>query len=110
MSELPLPPWKEPYRVDRWYCLDIEIHDAEGRLVRSGRVSWDIHVQSSPFSIDICYHDHHGLGLYCWPQFRVLSAAQDFVERLMRMSPEDAQKIHGGHWKGAIINSKGERE
>lgn len=99
--------WLEPRNVDEFVWLDCEIRDG-AHLRRCGCVSW---ARENPdlYSINITYEDERGLGLYCWPLYRVLSEAQDFVEQLMGMSSTEAKKIHGKNWicpkcKGRLDN------
>lgn len=82
--------------------MEIQVFDTEGCLVREGKVSWNAD-GTGYYDASITYQDHHGLGLYCWPAFRILSDAQNFVEQLMRMSPEDAMGIHGKQWPNVVL-------
>ncbi len=91
--------WQQPRPVDRWYWMDIEVYQ-NGVLQRYGRVSWP--KAGGLYSVSITYQSEHGLGLYCWPSFRALSDAQDFVERLMRMPSSEAMKLHGTEWPNVV--------
>lgn len=93
--------WQEPRIVDEWYWMDIEVYQ-DGQLLRYGRVSW-LKNGKGHYDISITYQSEHGLGLYCWPSFRVLSDAQDFVERLMNMTSAEAMKLHGKQWPGVVL-------
>lgn len=93
--------WLEPRTVDEFVWLDCEVRDGP-RLVLAGRVSW-ARVRPTVYDVSITYEAENGLGLYCWPSFRVLSDAQDFVEKLMRMSSADARTIHGTQWPNVIL-------
>lgn len=92
--------WGEPRRVDAWWWMDVEWKN-EGRLIRGGRVSWAAD-GSGYYQISMDYAKE-GCGLYCWPSFRSLSDAQEFVERLMGMSLERAREIHGTQWPGVVL-------
>lgn len=91
--------WQEPRPVDRWCWMDIEVYE-NGNLLRYGRVSWP--KTGGVYDVSITYQSEHGLGLYCWPSFRALSDAQEFVEKLMDMPSSEAIKIHGLQWPGVI--------
>ncbi len=92
--------WQEPRPVDIWYWMDIEVYE-NGQLLRYGRVSWP--KAGGVYDVSITYQSERGLGLYCWPSFRVLSDAQDFVEKLLDMTSADAMKIHGTQWPGVVL-------
>jgi len=92
--------WQEPRIVDQWYWMDIEVWK-NGALLRYGRVSWL--KTGGLYDVSITYQSERGLGLYCWPAFRVLSDAQDFVEKLMGMSSTEARAIHGTQWPGVVL-------
>jgi hypothetical protein len=92
--------WGEPQRVEQWFWMDVEFMEGE-RMIRYGRVSWNAD-GTGYYSVSITYQQE-GIGLYCWPSFRVLSDAQDFVERLMGMSVEQAKAIHGQQWPGVVL-------
>lgn len=93
--------WLEPRTVDEWVWLDCEVRDGT-RMVRYGRVSW-ARVNPNLYDVSITYEAENGLGLYCWPAFRVLSDAQDFVEKLVGMSSTEARKIHGTQWPNVVL-------
>jgi hypothetical protein len=93
--------WLEPRNVDEFVWLYCELRDGT-RMVRYGTVSWQ-RVNPGLYSVSITYQSEHGLGLYCWPKFRALSDAQDFVEQLMGMSSTEAKKIHGTQWPNVIL-------
>lgn len=92
--------WQEPRPVDQWYWMDIEAWQ-NGQLLRYGRVSWP--KTGGVYDVSITYQSERGLGLYCWPSFRVLSDAQDFVEKLMGMTSQEARVIHGTQWPGVVL-------
>jgi hypothetical protein len=92
--------WKDPRRVDVWWWMDVEITDGAD-MVRYGRVSWN-QDGTGYYDVSISY-EREGVGLHCWPDFRALSDAQEFVERLMCMSLEEAQAIHGQQWPGVVL-------
>jgi hypothetical protein len=92
--------WQQPRPVDEWIWMDTELYQ-NGVLQRYGRVSWP--KTGGLYSVSITYQSEHGLGLYCWPSFRALSDAQDFVERLMAMSSAEAMKLHGTQWPGVVL-------
>lgn len=92
--------WKQPRRVDVWWWMDVEIMDG-GDLVRGGRISWR-QDGVGPYGVSISY-EREGVGLHCWPAFHVLSDAQEFVERLMRMPLDQARAIHGTQWPGVVL-------
>lgn len=92
--------WQEPRPVDRWWMMDLPIYE-NGHLLRYGRVSWG--KDGGLYSPSITIQDAHGLGLYCWPSFRALSDAQEFVEALMLMSIEALQALHGTEWPGVVL-------
>lgn len=92
--------WSEPRRVDIWWWMDVAIYD-DGDLVRGGRVAWR-QDGLGYYDIDMDYA-REGYGLPCWPSFRVLSEAQEFVERLMCLPLEEAQAIHGQQWPGVVL-------
>lgn len=92
--------WNEPRRVDVWWWMDIEVWDGDS-IVRYGRVSWN-QDGTGYFDVSITY-ESEGLGLHCWPDFRVLSDAQDFVEQLMAMPSAEARKIHGQQWPNVVL-------
>lgn len=89
--------WGEPRRVDEWFWLDLNEWDG-ARLLRCGRVSWNAD-GTGAFEVSITVESHNGLGLYCWPAFRALSDAQDFVETLMPLSVMELYKRHGKGWQ-----------
>ena len=93
--------WNEPRPVDESVWLDCEVWDGP-RIVRCGRVMW---TRANPTVYDVCitYESENGLGLYCWPRFRVLSDAQDYVEKLMSMTSTEARKIHGTQWPDVVL-------
>lgn len=92
--------WGEPRRVDEWWWMDVEFK-AGDRLIRGGRVSWAADGTGyHKISMD---YAKEGVGLYCWPAFRVLADAQEFVEQLMLMSLEQAREIHGQQWPGVVL-------
>lgn len=93
--------WQEPRIVDQWYWMAIEVWDGE-RILRAGNVSWQ-RATGGPYKVSITYENERGLGLYCWPAFRALSDAQDFVEKLMGMASAEAMKIHGTEWPNVVI-------
>lgn len=92
--------WKEPRTVDEFVWLDCEIRKG-GTIFRVGRVSW---ARENPdlYDVSITYEAERGLGLYCWPKFRVLSEAQAFIESLMQMPSSEAMQIHGKEWPNGI--------
>jgi hypothetical protein len=92
--------WGEPRRVDEWWWMDVEFKEGE-TLIRGGRVSW-LQDGSGYYTISMDYAKE-GCGLYCWPSFRALADAQEFVERLMGMSLEQAKLIHGTQWPGVVL-------
>lgn len=93
--------WQEPRPVDRWFWMDLPIYE-NGRLLREGRVSWNKN-GTGYYRPRITIQNAHGLGLYCWPSFRALSDAQEFVERLMEMSVDALRAIHGTQWPGVVL-------
>ena len=93
--------WKEPYPIDEFVWMDVETYEA-GQLARVGRVSW-MRDGSGHYKVRITIENQNGLGLYCWPAFRVLSEAQTFVERLMGMSVEALMAEHGTQWPGVVL-------
>lgn len=92
--------WQDPRPVDQWYWMDIEVWQ-NGQLLRYGRVSWL--KSGGVYDVSMTYQSERGLGLYCWPSFRALSDAQDFVEKLMNMSSAEAMKTHGTQWPGVVL-------
>ena len=92
--------WLDPRPVDQWYWMDIEVYE-NGQLLRYGRVSWL--KTGGLYSVSITYQSENGLGLYCWPDFRALSDAQNFVEKLMGMTSAEARVIHGTEWPNVIV-------
>jgi len=93
--------WQEPRPVDTWIWMDIELY-RNGQLLRVGRVSWN-QDGTGHYGVSIAIESERGLGLYCWPSFRVLSDAQNFIERLMGMSVPDLMRIHGAQWPGVVL-------
>jgi hypothetical protein len=92
--------WKEPRRVGVWWWMDVEIMDGSD-LVRGGRVSW--HQDGTGYyDVEIAF-EREGVGLVCWPSFRALSEAQEFVEQLMCMSLEEARDLDGQQWPGVVL-------
>lgn len=80
----------------------MELEEWDGkRLVRSGTISWS-RVSGGPYKVSMTYEREHGLGLYCWPYFRALSDAQDFVERLWRMPLDEVKQLHGQRWREVL--------
>jgi|SRR6185436_4637333 len=92
--------WNEPRRVDAWWWMDVEFAE-DGNMIRYGRVSWN-QDGTGYYDVSISY-EREGVGLSCWPSFRVLTDAQEFVERLMLMSLEQARQIHGTQWPGVVL-------
>lgn len=92
--------WGEPRRVDEWWWMDVEFKEGE-TLIRGGRVSWN-QDGTGYYDVSISY-EREGVGLHCWPSFRALSDAQEFVERLMGKSLEEARLIHGQQWPGVVL-------
>lgn len=93
--------WQDPRPVDEWWWMDIEEYQ-NGRLMRYGRVAWQ-QDGTGLFDVSITIESANGLGLYCWPKFRALSDAQDFVERLMGMTVEELKKEHGTQWPDVVL-------
>lgn len=93
--------WRDPRRVEQWLWMDIELMDSDGVMIRYGRVSWN-QDGTGTYDVSISY-EREGVGLYCWPSFRVLSDAQDFVERLMAMSLDEAKALHGTQWPNVVL-------
>lgn len=92
--------WSEPRRVDVWWWMDVQYTEGD-TLIRGGRVSW-LADGSGHYEISMDYAKE-GCGLYCWPAFRALADAQEFVERLMLMSLEQAKQIHGQQWPDVVL-------
>lgn len=91
--------WEQPRRVDVWWWMDLNDWGEPGILRRCGRVSWN---QDGTGEYRVTYADEErGIGLPCWPSFRALSDAQDFVERLMGMAFEDVEALHRNQFKRA---------
>lgn len=93
--------WREPRPIDEFVWMDLEEWDGES-IVRYGRVSWS-RALGGPYSVQMHYEREHGLGLYCWPRFRALSDAQDFVERLWQLPLEDVRALHGTQWRTVLL-------
>jgi hypothetical protein len=92
--------WNEPRRIDEWWWMDVEFKEGE-TLIRGGRVSW-LQDGSGYYTISMDYAKE-GCSLYCWPSFHALADAQEFVERLMLMSLEQARQIHGQQWPNVVL-------
>jgi hypothetical protein len=92
--------WQQPRAADGSIWMDIAVYDGP-RILLSGRVSWP--KDGGLYAVSMTYENENGLGLYCWPDFRVLSDAQDFVEKLMQMRSADAKRIHGTQWPGVVL-------
>ena len=93
--------WTQPRKVDVWLWMDVEVFGEVGNLVRGGRVSWNAD-GTGFYGVSISY-EREGVGLHCWPSFRALAAAQEFIERLMCMPLEAAQALHGTQWPGVVL-------
>jgi len=93
--------WKEPRAVDEFWWLDIETYKG-GRLDRVGRVTW-LRSGEGLYSPSITVESANGLGLYCWPDFRALAEAQEFVEKLMRMPLAELKAFHGTQWPNVVL-------
>lgn len=93
--------WRDPRPVDQWYWMDIELQSSDGTMIRYGRVSWNKD-GTGHYDVSISY-EREGVGLYSWPSFRALSDAQDFVERLMAMSLEEARAQNGTQWPNVVL-------
>lgn len=93
--------WKQPRRVDQWWWMDVEIIDNNnGDMVRYGRVSWN---QDGTDHYDVSLScEREGYGFYCWPSFRNLSDAQNFIEQLMPLSLQAIEARHGTQWQGIL--------
>lgn len=95
--------WEQPRQPNGhdhvW--MDLNEWSAPGILRRCGRVSWKAD-GTGYYKVDISYEDI-GLGLPCWPSFRALSDAQEFVERLFAMSVEEVTALHGTQWPGVVL-------
>jgi hypothetical protein len=99
---LALASWKQPRRVAEWWWMDIEIVEPDtGDMIRYGRVSWN-QDGTGFYDISITF-EREGCGLHCFPSFRALSDAQDFVERLMRMSLAEAMHVNGQQYPGVVL-------
>lgn len=97
--------WDQPRRVEEWWWMDLnELNYDEGDivLVKNGRISWNAD-GTGFYKPSITFEEAHGLGLYCWPAFRALSDAQDFVEKLMAMPLEEVEKLHGVQWPDVVL-------
>lgn len=93
--------WREPRPVEGWYWMEIEEWQGD-TLLRSGCVSWN-RDGTGHYDVSITVESANGLGLYCWPSFRVLSDAQTFVERLMGMDVPALKAEHGTQWPGVVL-------
>jgi hypothetical protein len=62
-------------------------------------VSWNRN-GTGRYKTSITVQSERGLGFYCWPDFQVLSDAQDFVEHLMGMTAERLMEEHRKLWPG----------
>lgn len=98
--------WREPRPVEGWYWMDIEQYGinqegVDGSLLRVGRVSWN-RDGTGHYDTWINLEDE-GYGFLCWPSFRVLTDAQDFVDRLMLMSKAEIQRLHGTQWPNVVL-------
>lgn len=93
--------WGEPRLVDGAMWMDIELRDGD-RLLRVGRVAWACAAEGALYrpSINV---ESAGLGLPCWPDFRALADAQDFVERLMVMDLDELRRFHGTQWPDVVL-------
>jgi hypothetical protein len=95
--------WKHPRRVDVWWWMENEIYEDDGRvIIRYATISWNAD-GTGYYRVSVTYQHEQGLGLYCWPAFRVLADAQDFAERLLEMTPAEAMKIHGTQWPDVVL-------
>lgn len=92
--------WQQPRPVDIWLWMEIELWQ-NGTLIKVGRVSWG--KDGGYYHVSITYEQEHGLGLYCWPSFRALSDAQEFVEKLMGITSAEAIAIHGTQWPNVVL-------
>lgn len=93
--------WKRPRQVDIYLWMEIEEWRDE-RLIKVGCISWMLD-GTGFYSPSITFEAERGLGLYCFPSFRALSDAQDFVEKLMRMTSEEALRVNGQQWPGVVL-------
>lgn len=107
MATLQSTGWLTPRRVDsgRQLWRHIRLYsgasEVTGELIveREGTVAWAADGTG-----------HYGVflsigryGLHCWPDFRALADAQEFVERLMAMPLDDVRREHGRQWPGVVL-------
>lgn len=93
--------WQQPRPVAEWLWMDME-EWRDGHLIKVGRVSWK-QDGTGHYDVSITFEQEHGMGLYCFPSFRALSDAQDFVERLMGMTSAEALELNGKQWPGVVL-------
>ena len=92
--------WEQPRRVDVWWWMDLNEWSTPGVLRRCGRVSWN---QDGTGEYRVNYADEErGIGLPCWPSFRALSDAQEFVEALWVLPFEEIERRHRNQWRTVL--------
>jgi hypothetical protein len=94
------PTWGQPYRVDVWWWMDLNLWSAPGILSRCGRVSWN---QDGTGLYGVTFSDERaGIGLTCWPDFHALSEAQSFVESIIGLPLAQIEARHGQQWREVL--------
>lgn len=93
--------WTLPRPVDVWLWMDLNRWYAPGIIDRYGTVSWN-RDGTGYYSVTLTF-EHAGIGLYCYPEFRALSDAQTFVERLIDGPIADARAENGRQWPGVVL-------
>lgn len=104
MGKMIVTGWLQPRLVDggRKWWMDTEIREDDGIvMVRYGRVSWRSD-GTGYYDVSVTF-EREGFGFYCFPDFRALSDAQDYVDRLMVMTLDEVKQENGRLWPGVVI-------
>ena len=97
-----VPPWDTPKRVDaNLYFMYLNEWESPGIIKRYAIISWAAD-GTGAYSPSMHYEDR-GYGFYCWPEFRALSDAQDFIERLWCMPFATVKALNGSQWPNVVL-------
>jgi hypothetical protein len=102
MPQIIVEDWAQPRRVEEWWWMDLNRWSGPGVLDRCGRVKWNAD-GTGHYSVSLTFETDGGLGLYCYPDFRALSDAQEFVERLLDGPIALAIAENGRQWPGVVL-------
>lgn len=93
--------WEQPRRVDVWWWMYLNRWQSPGIIDRYGVVSWN-QDGTGNYGVFLSF-EKEGVGLHCFPDFRVLSDAQTFIERLIDQPLAVAMAENGRQWPGVVL-------